>query len=514
MKPRLLARTITSCFLSLIALSCADLVVDNTNNPNRDQALTRPADIESLIGSSFLNWWEGTQKDNNFPALTLSTMADAHTSSWGNWGMQDLSSEPRISFNNSPSYGYAGVCELTWYRMYRSISSVNDGLVYINKGNVITNTANTLRAKAFAKFVQGIAHGWLALFFDKAFIVDENVVIDQSTVLQFQSYTQVMNAAMTMLDSTIAICGRGTFTTPNTWINGLTHTNVQLRQLAYAYKARFRAAVARNGTERAAADWNAIMADAALGITTDFAPVSDGNLWWDATKFRGNDPGWTRADYKTIGLTDTSGRYTTWLSTAVPSRDTIQLFTRDRRITGATYAATGTDFRYSRPSPFQPARGTYHHSLYYHARYDYHVTTGTPAGAMPVFKTVELDMMRAEGLLRTGGSTATIATLINNTRVTRGQLPALTGAEPIADLWKWMRYEKMIETFATAGGLPWFDRRGWDELVSGTVLHFPVPGKELEILLQAYYTYGGGGSGSAPKRSFDDFTPFKRVTPH
>ena len=107
---------------------------------------------------------------------------------------------------------------------------------------------------------------------------------------------------------------------------------------------------------------------------------------------------------------------------------------------------------------------------------------------MTTFKTAEIDLMVAEGLLRTGGSRTQVATLINKTRVSRGQLRPLTGLEADTELWKWMKYEKMVETFGTGGGLPWFDRRGWDELVSGTLLHFPVPGKELEILLQSYYT--------------------------
>jgi len=69
------------------------------------------------------------------------------------------------------------------------------------------------------------------------------------------------------------------------------------------------------------------------------------------------------------------------------------------------------------------------------------------------------------------------------------------------------KYEKGIELFCTASGISYFDRRGWGELVTGTPIHFPLPGQELEILQMANYTFGGvGGPGSAPK-------PFPKLSP-
>ena len=46
--------------VAVLALSgCADLDVSNTNAPDQSRALAKPEDVESLIKSTFLTWWQG-----------------------------------------------------------------------------------------------------------------------------------------------------------------------------------------------------------------------------------------------------------------------------------------------------------------------------------------------------------------------------------------------------------------------------------------------------------------------
>jgi hypothetical protein len=61
-------------------------------------------------------------------------MADANTSSWGNYGMRELSSEPRAAANNSPAWNYAYALEQPWYSWYGAISAAKDGLSSIAAG--------------------------------------------------------------------------------------------------------------------------------------------------------------------------------------------------------------------------------------------------------------------------------------------------------------------------------------------------------------------------------------------
>jgi hypothetical protein len=475
-----------------------DLAVNNPNSPDRSIAVSSGTDVESLVGSSFVQFWWGTQ-GSTVACLGISTMADIHSSAYGNFGMLDLSSEPRAAINNTTAYSYSADFLTPWRYPYRSASQANDGLVTIAGGIKITDATTkadvTLRAIAFARFVRGISHGWLACLYDQAFVVDGPIT--DATKLTLQPYTEVIKSAYADLDSCIAICGRTTFTLPASWINGVTVNQDGLKQLAYSYKARYRAAVSRTPAERAAVAWASVMTDAQSGIKIDFAPVGDGgNSWYDYSKFYGTDPSWTRADYKVIGLTDTSGRYTNWLNTPVSSRTEFLLATADRRITGATPTTDGTDFGYGSNSPFAATRGTYHQSFYYFSRYKYHRPQWS--GAMPALTVVEMDLLVAEAKVN-AGSLAEAATLINKTRVVRGKLPPLTGSEGKDAVMKWLKYDKLIETWSTGACVGYFDKRGWGDLLTGTALQFPIPGGQLELMMMANYSYGGGGSGSAPK---------------
>ncbi len=269
----------------------------------------------------------------------------------------------------------------------------------------------------------------------------------------------------------------------------------------------------------------------------DFAPIGDdsADIEWDPTKDWGQEGAtWSRADYRTIGPADESGGYQNWLSLPVEDRVPFDIETSDRRIVAApgvtqvvgpddtrsgifTEGETigypqvdGTDFQYWKTGPFRSSRGTYHFSSHTHKRYDDYQKNGAN-GPMVQFKVSELDLLRAEGLLWTGGDLGTVAELINRTRVARGELePALAsdGAGSVNDggfhtaptLWGKLKYEKRIELYLAGSAVAYNDDRGWGDLVSGTMLHFAIPGQELEVLQLANYTFGGSGPGSAPKR--------------
>ncbi len=115
------------------------------------------------------------------------------------------------------------------------------------------------------------------------------------------------------------------------------------------------------------------------------------------------------------------------------------------------------------------------------------------------------DLLWAEGLIRSGGGNlVTAAGLINNSRVNRGGLTALTGAEGVPALITALQYEQEIE-FMGQGVDPFFNRRrsGYnaaaaggrpayvDGLIPNTPRQMPVPAKELDILQRAIYTFGG-----------------------
>jgi len=501
------------CGLSilLVFFGCTELEVMNQNDPDKSDALQSSSDVESLISGSFRTYWFGTEHWT--PLLGLSVVADEATSSWGNAAMKDLSSEPRTTFDNATSYMDIAHINTPWYELYSAISSVNDGLsVILDSNNPVaigTDGADTKRAVAFGRFIQGISYCYLGAFFDQAYIVDENTDVE-TTTLNLYPYSDVMDAGINFLTEAIAVIDTNSFDIPDTWINGVTLNQDDLKRLCHSYIARYTACVARSPEERATVDWSAVITHInSAGWTSsdqNFGAWGDGYVSWysDGRWVNAND-GWQRADYKTIGLTDTSGGYQNWLDTDVADRVEFDLYATDRRITGATAHpdSAGSYFSYAGPSYFRSDRGTYHFSKYYHTRYtDYNATE---TEFMPILTFAEMRLLEAEAEYRLG-NTSTASVIVNETRVTNGDLAALDGSE--SDFFKWLKYEKKIETFLMASGLAFFDRRGWTgdlgtgqstDLVQGTPVHFPVPAQDLELGGIANYSHGGITGDFAPR---------------
>ncbi|MFQ5571489.1 MAG: hypothetical protein ACE5G0_17560 [Rhodothermales bacterium] len=540
-------------FLLMFSLAgCLDLTVDNNNSPNREQVLASPADVENLIGGSFLDWWTAVVWGDG--QINVTAMADEWSVSWANYGTRALSSEPRAAFDNSSSYRYARAGRNPWNRNYRAISNASDGLGIVTADEGVFTSAgiDVNRIKAFAKFVQGIAHGYIALRYDQGFTVDETTDL---TTIELRPYNEVMDFAIQKLEEAIAIsnAGHSDITAGDDWIFGLDVSSGDLARLSHSFIARFMAQVARDPAERAAVNWTSVIGHVDQGITEDWAPVGDdgGDNEWDASKSWGQEGStWSRADYRTIGPADESGGYDNWLATPVPDRNVFDIITSDRRISaapGETWTAPsededvrvedgvftegqvvefpqvdGTDFEYwGVEGPFPSSRGTYHYSSHTHRRYQEVYQKNGDNGPMVQMKLTEMEMLKAEGLLWTGGDLGAVAALINNTRVARGQLNPATAADGAgsvsddqshldsASLWAKLKHEKRIECFNAGSAVAFNDDRGWGDLVSNTAIHFPVPGSELEVLQLANYTFGGGGPGSAPKVSARDLRPEK-----
>ena len=79
----------------------------------------------------------------------------------------------------------------------------------------------------------------------------------------------------------------------------------------------------------------------------------------------------------------------------------------------------------------------------------------------------------------------------NGTRNMRGQLPDLPADASDQEIYDAIYYEKLIECMFSSPFVEWCDMRRRDWLQPGSILHYPVPGSELELLGEEYYTFGG-----------------------
>ena len=525
---RVPAATPLALLLSLLLVACDGATTGPpADEPSPDATPHQvQRDVEALIGGSMAGWWRASHGPE--PGAALSTAADAHTSSWRNWGMLDAGAEPRQPPNTDPEYRFQFITA-PWTELYRTLVSVRDGLAAIEEGAEIgEGGADTDRAVAFGKFMQGMALGQLAVLFDAAFIVDEST--DVETVTR-SPYPQVLEAALTKLDEAIEIAETGAFTVPSEWLAfGNPMDQDGFARLARSFRARYRMEVARSPGERAAVDWAAVLPDAESGITQTFAGYYDGdweNNWaWSMDKLLAGaaHPIWGRLDYRTIGPADASGAWEAWIAAPPSSREPFRIDTDDRRITGGSPTTDGSYGRYAEDIRFRPSRGVDHFSYYWDGRWA-HLMEAFGVGDQPDFPVEELDFIRAEALYRLGDRGAAME-VVNASRENGGLPPFLdpAGVAPggdrcvpqlpdgsCGDLFEALKYEKRVELFHYGPFIEYLDDRGWGDLVTGTFVELPAPAGGFEELLDELYGEAdAGGSVELANDSSADAIHAKR----
>lgn len=510
---------VAAASIAALALSgCQDLTVENVNVPDRTRATQQPISTESFVSTSFRTLWPVIGHDD-YPSWALSTIAHEITSGFADFGQLELSAEPRDAWNNSEVNARRFVNETPWFGLYRTISAVNDAVQAIDNGTVIVDAPRTARAKAVGKLVQGVAHGYLGLYFDKAVVVDETTKLDTiKRTPDFTAYPEVIEAAVEMIDDAIAVAGTQNFTLPADGWFYTAMTRDQFVRLANSHVARLLAYAPRTRAERAAVDWNEVIRRVDAGIQQDFAPQAQPDILFDDWKrlvarlrTAGRPSDFGRPSYWIVGPADSTNGFVNWASTPVANRQPFQLRTRDRRIQGPTGPASpGKYVGFNQNNLFQVARGTYRFSWYFFGRWGTGTSwQDTPQASITV---AEMDLLKAEALIRLNRASEAVA-LINKTRVANGELPPVTidgppntpGCVPrklngqCGSLWDALRYEKGIEMLGVNGVVRFFDMRGWQGLPEHSITQLPVPGRELGTLLLPNYTFGGpGGASSAP----------------
>ncbi|HPC98331.1 MAG TPA: hypothetical protein P5257_03215 [Bacteroidales bacterium] len=477
---------IFSVIAAFILAGCESLEVKNENDPDFATAFSNPSDVKG-VASSLINAWFMITQNYDGPALALWVGADAGTCSWGNAAMRDFSYEPRRAWDNTPSYGNAVITENYYKTLYSILSSANEVVGKIKKDNLVITSDNgtdeTPMVQAVGHLVQGLSLGYVGLLFDKAFIVTESTNLTETVPVS--GYKEVIDTAVACLDKCIAICAAKTFELPTTWVPGIVMTNTKLSELANTVAAVLLSYSPRNKTENDAVDWAKVLAYANKGLTYDFAPKMDDITWYTSYHTYANYSGWGMTDMRIVNMMDSRfpSRWVdanTW--NILPTPVTSHTAGIDDRIF--------TDFQYMSSCGFRVERGYYHFSCYRFKRRDTYLSTWTEPA--PVFYKAENDLLKAEALSKKSSpDLAAAAAIINSgTRVTRGGLaPVSADATEIENA---IFYERNIELFCSGVGVEFFTMRKANKLQSGTPLHFPIPGQQLEVNLMDYYSFGPG----------------------
>jgi hypothetical protein len=521
---KLSLRPLAAVLVAMSSAGCYDMDIANPNTSDLSRTFSSAADVEAHVAESFRRWHQ-IHHIYQGPAMMLSSVAFQHTTA--NVCEAPYGEIPRRPIENSTDTECIESVR-AWKDLYTTLVTVRDGLKVLEERpdfQAELGAAGTQRLRAYGRFVQGLAHGSLALLFDRGAPVDERIA-PSGAAADLVDYGQLMTAALAYLDDAIALSSGASWSAiPAEWMS-VEVTPAQLARLARSYKARLRANVARTPAERAAVNWAAVRADAEAGITEDWvmnmAAEANAVQWWSASLYYLNTPtrSLSQASYFILGMADQSGSYQRWLQQSVwnrspvPDSNPILIVTPDTRFpqgatTAAQAAAQGSMFAIQdNPARgwIRPDRGRWRWSLYrYFGGDDY----GTQGGPWPAITTAEMRLLVAEAMLRTGDA-AGAASRVNISRTAHGLQPTnAAGAnadcvprlpdDSCGGLMEMLKWEKRLETYMKGAFLSswYFDGRGWGDLYAGTFLQVPVPCSELTILGLGCYTYGGPGGESA-----------------
>jgi starch-binding outer membrane protein, SusD/RagB family len=469
----------------------SDLDVVNENAPDSETVMAATETYPSILSGAYNSFWNTSVSPS--PTFAL-TNAEVITSGYGSWSSFDYYKVPRASVPNELMDDVVlSPPAAAWYGYYSAIPNVNRiirALTTDGKKVVIGNTDHTNSVLANAYVLQGILYGHLGLFYDKAFIVDENTNFENYTY-ELKGYNEIVEFALSSIDKGIAIASNAQFTDPVEMVPGTTFTNQTLKAFASSMAARILASSPRTPAQADEVNWNRVYDYAKEGLQADW-----GIQWKDGWvgKVISRDFlnhlqlmawDWMRVHQRVINMmapNDPNAQYP-WPE-GVASLGPVT--SPDKRLT--------TYFQHvGRHTGWNPnTRGYNMLSEYKYVRYEN--VANNNSGFFPHFLKAENDLLMAEAAARLGKPGTEVAALVNQTRVANGNLDPLTGNESKEELLDAIFYERYIETDFVHAHLGFFDRRRRGELRPGTLFHFPVPANELILHKIPFYTFGGVGN--------------------
>lgn len=517
------------------------LNVDNTNNPDVKRAFATPDGVENVLKNGFLQVFGATHGTST--AIWPAAQATALESygSVANFGLNVRGAIPRSVIDNSRANATAAENFRDFQQLFLRGRLIANAISAFDKllaaGSSIGSPYQDLRARSFGFFAMAMANGEGAMMYDSVAVLTTEM--DPVAVPPLSGHFDAVAIALQQLDTAIAIATQ-IKNDPNIgdsqksdfldddWmrVGGTTSLDDYVR-LLHSTKARFRAGVARNPTERAAVDWAAVVDDASKGITSDWVLSLNSGEGWSASWLNqmAVSTGWSGMTPAIIGMADTTSGYASWIALDRGQRAPFLIQTPDARFPmGATRAeqtANSPDLKASLPSiyfrarkPGEDAPGEPYGTSYYdHVRFTSY-RQGASIGLWVWMSQAENDMLEAEGLIALGRASEAVP-LINRTRVANNLPPFPAGATATTrapaqpggsatscvprtptgpngtlecgTLYEAMKWEKRMETLFTGYSQWFFDSRGWNDLPVGSPLQWPVPYQEMDARYEAFY---------------------------
>ncbi len=473
--------------LSLVFTSCESLEVENTNAPDREQALSNSSDVESLINGASTNLFK---RLIGFSGIYYNLMADQTSTTNASRGFWSFADQPRLQINNSPTNSnlqYSVGSD--WSALNNYIFSANTIIDLVEgKGAemIIDGVDKAPSMLATAYFVKGLAQGYLGLIYDQAYIVN---IDSEIAALEFSDYNTVTAAGIENIEKSMTLASSITDYEFQLY-EGYNLNKSTFNKLANSFIAKILISTPRTAAEAADVDYAKVLAKANAGITSDFNPPTDGgyqfynNMQDWSTYTLGSGAGYLPTDIKVLQFLDTT------YPKDYPTDPDVILDPATGTDPRLIYFKYASDFGYLRES-----RGRELFTNYKNERFFTGNDRGTLAGlSTDIFHIEELEYIKAEATYHLSGAAAAAAVLNSSARFTKG---GMTTASTDAAVKYALHYEYSVELdLATTIGTQWFLMRRHDLLQAGTPLNYPVPGTELEITGDALYSFGGAQNAS------------------
>lgn len=510
---------------SVAMTACADnLEVRNLNNPDLGLVYREPGGVEGVISTLFRSYHQFTQGTAEGLSTQSKPMSLESYGQVANFGTALRGGIPRLFINNNrgnqvATGNFTNFSSLS--RLMRTSATVVQAAdAYRARGATLGSADLDNRARAFAFFVNGLTMGTLALGYDSVAIATP--ATPTTAIPEFVGPAVASATALQMLDTAINIAGGAMANIPGIWVGRSTEmTPADFVRLVRTFKAKLRAGVARTPAERAAVNWAEVAADAAAGLTADFRiDLNPANNWTsslDAGTFM-TSASWHQISLMYQGMADNTGAYPAWIALPLAQRNGMEFTVvtpdtrwpqganRNAQVANSSLPLAATQYIANRnPGGDQPdLSNPWGTSQYDHRRW-WAIANNNSIGTYSYIDVDEVNMLRAEALIRTGNAAGAMA-LVNASRTQHGLAPFTdpAGTAPdcvptlpsgaCGDLLEAMKYEKRMETQLT-GYMQWFlDSRGWGDLIQGTALHWPVPFQEMDTRNKPFYNMPSAGT--------------------
>lgn len=529
-------QTLTLSVLTLfLIISGCDL--GNTTNPGQIELETdcvNSVDCEALISIGLFSALQAMVSQHG---AHLNLMADQNTSTNHFLNFYEFADEPRLKLDNRPTFASREVFTDIYDGLNASIEFANN--VLKSQNNIEAQFKDQFLAQTY--FMRGLARGYLGMIFDKAYLLDENnfdTITEDDIENTIVNYDVLIEASIDDFDRALNV------------IANSSQSNIQLSaipddenswgqtifvDLINSFAARILAAKPRTFEEAEQLDWSRVLAYADKGLGgpeslsnfTDFNLSNSRSLTGLFNQFVnitnqvvvGNfysGAGYLPTDIKVFHLLD-ENYPTSYPEDSVDSGVlTIpEANTDDPRIAYFKYT-TNRGF-------FETTRNRSLFSPYFNARMFADNNWQSNLSRIILFTKSETDYLRAEANLMlnqkveaanileaspAGNGTTELSTnlpsvqlkYINQNSFSGGY--EFTGTESVAEFQLALLREYSVELEGLGGiGLQWFFMRRHDLLQEGTPTMYPLPGRDLEIIGQPIYTFGGvenaGQNGTA-----------------